>query len=419
MSTITTDQFSTSTRTLSKSSPLADLKRLPLLIRLVLLFLVAIFTWSTSFLGFNLTGLAWAIPFALSLLIVALNLRNVTFPAVFWLPWVLLLFTYFLLVDRVQLDPRVIPLQRTLQLLCPLVVGMAVSTWRPTADGLRAFLATCRRLAYLILLIVLLKTGILLTGVLPSATGLAPEAIAVTLLTTLFATNLIITRSKNDLMLWAMLVCVPFIAVTRTAIVATLVTLPFSLAPLRVSRRILAMGLIALAGVAIFNTEHIQKKMFYSGQGTLADLNGSNDDLATSGRKFMWEEMRAVAQNKEWTGHGTGAGETFTYYLTGNLAYPHNDWLLTFFDYGYLGIGTYVFCLLLTVWHSFSRARKESATLIKVLLYTGASAFIPFAIMMTTDNIMVYASYFGNLHFTIMGVAYGALRARQEEITRG
>lgn len=398
---------------------LADLKRLPLIIQLVLLFMIVIFAWSRPLLGYNLSGLAWVIPFAFALLVLARNMSRVTFPFFLWLPWALLLFTSLIFVDRVQLDTRVIPLQRTLQLLSPLAVGMAVSTWRPNADGLQAFLATCRRLAYLILLIVLLKTGVLLTGVLPSVTGLAAEAIAVTLFCTLFATSHIITRSKNDLILWALLACIPIIAVTRTAIAAAMLTFPLSLAPLPLSRRIVALVLIALAGVAVFNSEHVQKKMFYSGGGTFEDINSGNNDLATSGRKFMWEKMGAAAQNEKWTGHGTGMGETFVYRLTRNLAYPHNDWLLTFFDYGYLGVAIYILCLILTIRHGFFMARQESVPGIRLLFYSGISAFVPFTIMMFTDNIMVYASYFGNLHFTIIGMAYGARRARQEEVVRG
>jgi len=34
--------------------------------------------------------------------------------------------------------------------------------------------------------------------------------------------------------------------------------------------------------------------------------------------------------------------------------------------------------------------------------------------MMFTDNIMVYASFFGNMHFMILGLAYGALREESE-----
>lgn len=392
---------------------LADLKRLPLVIQLVLMFMIVIFSMGGSILGFNLSGLAWVIPFALSLLILSRTMNRVTFPYVLWLPWTLLLFTYLTIVDYSLIDPRVIPAQRTLQLLSPLAVGMAVSTWRPNADDLRAFLATCRRLAWLILFIVGLKTGVLLTGVLPGATGLAAEAIAVTLLCTLFATSHIITRSKNDLVLWALLACIPIIALTRSAIAVSLLTFPLSFAPLRMGRRIVALLLIVLAGVAVFNTERVQNKMFFSGKGSLQEISSGNSNFATSGRSFMFDRMSPVALEEPLTGHGTGMGETFIYQITGDLAYPHNDWLLTFYDYGLLGVIVYIVCILLMVGHALRQLRRRPDDNIHILLLTGAAGFIPFALMMTTDNVMVYASFFGNLHFTILGLAYGALRVER------
>lgn len=412
---LTHAQFSTGATTTAKSGLLADLKRLPLLVHLVLLFMIVIFLWNRPILGFNLSGLAWVVPFAVALLVLSTKLSRITFPYILWLPWALLLFTYLAIVDASLLDPRVIPQQRTLQLLSPLAVGMAVSTWRPTADDLQAFFASCRRLAYLLLFIVLLKTGVLLSGVLPGATGLAPEAISVTLLCTLFATSHVITRSKNDLLLWALLACVPIIAITRAAIAASLLTLPLSFAPISVFRRVVALALIALVGVAVFNTERVQKKMFFSGKGSIKDISRSNEDFATSGRKVMWEKMGVVAMDEPWTGHGTGMGETFTYNLTGNLAYPHNDWLLTRYDYGLLGVITFAACCLLMIGHAVLQLRQRPDDGTRILLLTGAAGFVPFVMMMSTDNIMVYAPFFGNLHFTFLGLAYGALRNEQTE----
>ncbi len=412
---ITAELFPESAATLVQKGLLADLKRMPLIIRLVLFFMVVIFCWNQPLLGVNASGLAWVISLAVSLLVLSRNMSRVTFPYFIWLPWVLLLFTYLAMVDSSLLDLRVIPLQRTFQLLSPLAVGMAVSTWRPTAVDLQAFLETCRRMAYLLLLIVLFKTGVLLTGVLPMTTGLASEAITVTLLCTLLAASHLITGSKKDLILWALMACIPIVAVTRTAIVASLLTLPLTFAPLPLMRRIVALVLIALAGVAVFNTERVQKKMFFSGKGTLGDINNSNDDFATSGRKSMWEKLRSAAEDEPWTGHGTGAGETFTYKITGKTGYPHNDWLLTMYDYGQFGVITFSLCCLLMVGDVLSKLRRRPEGATRVLLLTGAAAYIPFAIMMSTDNVMVYVSYFGNLQYSILGLAYGALLARSQE----
>jgi len=48
----------------------------------------------------------------------------------------------------------------------------------------------------------------------------------------------------------------------------------------------------------------------------------------------MWENMYAHLEDNMFSGYGTGSGESFVYKYTGRLAYPHNDWLLTLYDYG-------------------------------------------------------------------------------------
>lgn len=412
--TFAPNQYSVNASTIAKGGLLADLKRLPLVIKLVLLFMVIVFVWKQPLLGFNISGLAWVIPLAFSLMVVVRNMNRVTFPYFLWLPWALLLFTYLAITDYSLLDPRVIPIQRTLQLLSPLVVGMAVSTWRPTADDLRAFFATCRRLGWLILLIVGLKTGVLLTGRLPVVTGLAAEAIAITLLCTLFVTNYIIIRSKKDLLLWALLAFVPVIALTRMAIAAALLTFPLSFAPLPLMRRIGAVIVIVLAGAAIFNSERVQNKMFYSGRGSFRDIGIGNKDFATSGRSYVFERMAPAVAEELWVGHGTGMAETFTYKITGKTAYPHNDWLLTMYDYGLLGTVVFIICCLSGIVHVLRQLRFCQNNETRILLLTGAAAYVPFALLMFTDNIMVYASYFGNLHFCILGLVYASLRAQTE-----
>lgn len=394
---------------------LTDLQRLPLIIHLVLAFMLVIFVWNLPILGYNLTGLAWVIPSAFSILILSRNIDKVTFPYILWLPWVLLLICYLTLLDSTLLDSRVNPYQRTVQMISPLLVGMAVSTWRPTETDLAAFLATCRRLGYLILVIVGLMTGVLLTGVLPAATALAAQAITATLLCTFFAASFANSRKREDLLLWGLVALVPIIAVTRTAIAVSLLTFPLTFGPLRILHRVVALILVAMLGLVVFNSERIQNKMFSSGAGSVQDISEQNDNFATSGRSYIWNLMIMEVEDEYLTGHGTGRGETFTYNITGDTGYPHNDWLLTLYDYGLLGIVVYAVCILLAIRHAFKQARQCSDSNIRVLMLTGAGGFITFVLMMYTDNIMAYASYFGNLHYIFLGLAYGAIQARREK----
>ncbi|MBW1838150.1 MAG: hypothetical protein JRI99_14680, partial [Deltaproteobacteria bacterium] len=67
----------------------------------------------------------------------------------------------------------------------------------------------------------------------------------------------------------------------------------------------------------------------------------------------------------------------------------------------------YSLCLVLAMLHAFGRAKRTSGE-VRLLFLAGASSFIPFVLIMFTDNIMIYASYYGNLQFTILGLAYAA-----------
>lgn len=405
-----TEQFQNRVHTI-----INDFRRLPFVIKLVLFFVTVIFAWNYPVLGINMSGIAWVLPLAFSLLFLTLNLDKVSFPYSLWIPWVLLLFAYLFFVEWSQIDPRVVPQQRTMQLLSPLAVGMAVSTWRPGTEELNVFFATFRRFVWLLLIIVLFKTGVLLTGALPVATALAPEAITVTLLCTLFVASYVVNRSKYDLILWFLMVCVPFIALTRTAIAVSMLTFPLTFAPLPLIRRIIAVLIIAFVALAAFNTERVQNKMFYSGSGTLEDIVSDNDNFVTSGRKYAWGKMKERIEDEKWLGYGTGMGETFNYKITLHSPYPHNDWLLTMYDYGVLGVVTYALCCLMTVVHALLQLKNCTENNTRILFLSGAGGFMPLVMMMFTDNIMVYAPYFGNLHFILLGVAYAAIRAGQEE----
>jgi O-antigen ligase len=206
------------------------------------------------------------------------------------------------------------------------------------------------------------------------------------------------------------MVAVPVFAVTRTAIAVAGLTLPFTFAPLHKKKRILFLIIGIVVAMALFFTPRIQHKMFRSGRGKISDIK--SNDLKDAGRKFMWEQITLRIKKKPWLGYGTGSGESFTYSLTKSAGYPHNDWLLTLHDHGILGTAVYALCLIMAVWHALRLAKTTSGET-RLLFFAGAASFVSLALMMITDNIMIYASYFGNFHFTILGLAYASAGPRK------
>jgi O-antigen ligase len=272
-------------------------------------------------------------------------------------------------------------------------------------------------MAITLCIIVVLKTGLLITGTLPMRTGLAAETMTATLFCSLFATRYMFGE-KRALAWWSALAAIPVIALTRTGIVATGMSLALTFAPMKIFKRIILIILLCVIGYNIFYTERMQQKMFYSGRGTFGDIQRDNPNFATTGRFHLWEMMKYQIEKKPWFGHGANASETFVRAVTGGLTHPHNDWLRLRYDYGYIGTIIFAFCLLFQLLNALKRGRMFTEE-IRILFYTGATSIFVFVLFMFTDNIILYAAFFGNLQFTILGLAYAARATLSDEKVKG
>jgi len=366
-------------------------------------------------LGFKVSGLAWFIPLVFATFTIIRNPGQIRFPLWIWMPWILLLVIYV----SVSKHPS---LQRTVQLICPIVVGVAVSISSVSASQITGLFKVIKIFAIVIVVMALFKTGLLLTGKIPLVTGLAAESMTALLLCCLFAAQY--AEGKHlSLYWWSLMAALPIYAMTRTAIACAGFTLPFTFAPLRLDKRIIFLIVGLIIGSALFYSPRVQKKMFYSQKGKISDVTEGN--VADSGRFYMWKCFEKRIKQRPWLGRGTGAGETFTGEITDSgLTYPHNDWLLTLYDMGILGTGVFALSMIIASFHAWRMARSAKGET-RSLFFAGAFSFVILAMMMVTDNIMVYASFFGNLQFTFLGLGYAAVggkedrEERNEEIEEG
>ena len=384
--------------------------RLPLLVWLVLLFVLLSYALGYTPIGaFSLKGYAWLIPLCFSLLIIVLNLKKITFPIIIWTPWIVLVILYTLLSDSEA------SLQRSVMLICPMFVGAAVSSLIIDDDTLNTFSKYMLYTAVGFISVSAFKSGILITGNL-FIFGDAAGMISVTLISCYMAVRYVQGDSRM-LFYWGFLQIIPFIQITRMAALANLATLPLTLAPLRLNKRIIFILIVVAIGTAMFFNPHVQKKMFFSGSGSFKDLNFDNPDFKTHGRAMMWDVISEKAKARPWFGYGANASEELIDRLTGGLiVHPHNDYLRIRYDYGYVGIIIFFICNIIQMFHALKMAKiAEGET--QILFYTGATAFIPFALLMMTDNIILYAAFFGNLQFTILGMAYAARNMREQIFT--
>jgi uncharacterized protein (DUF486 family) len=292
------------------------------------------------------------------------------------------------------------------------MVGMAVSTSSIRAAQVEDFLVITKILLFALFLIVIIKTGFAFTGILPPISGLAPQSMTAALLCSIFAVEYS-TNRKEGLLRWIIGATIPVIALTRMAMAAAGATMPFTFASLKIRKRVIFLVIIAALAVTFFYTERVQRKMFYSGSGTLQDVRLSNPDLFTTGRSRLWDLMMEEIKEKPLWGHGANASEEFVSSVTwGVLTHPHNDWLRLLYDYGFIGASVFAFCLVAQVIHLLKRAKNTFGES-RILLHAGASSFLPFVLLMFTDNIILYAAFFGYLQFNIIGLVYAAQKTRE------
>jgi hypothetical protein len=362
---------------------------------------------SFALFGFQVTGWAWLGGMTAAIATLATAKGKPALPLLLWVPWFALVATYGLAgFDNAY--------QSAAQILCPVLVGAAASTLRPTAAQVNGFVRLMRWAGMAFLgIIVVLRLPMLLLGRLPDVTGLAAEAISALAFQAFYLCAFIMERKRVDLLLYLAFAAVPVVTVTRGPMLASLALALLTFAPLSLVKRVLVLGVAIVLGIGAFYTERVQKKMFRSGSGQLTDLYWDNPNLITSGRSAMWEVLKMGIRDKPWSGHGGNADATALIQAGQALYLPHNDWLRVTYNYGYTGLGLYVLAMLGQLAHGLGKARAAPPQT-RLLFYAGLSTFAPYWAVMATDNVLIYAQFFGNLHFLILGLAYGALAAARE-----
>jgi len=377
---------------------------------MILIITMAMFPWvfgDYEIFGFKITGWTWVIPAVISGLICLKNISRIVFPLGFWLPWVGILCLYWFF-GRENSDA----LQSLMQMLSPLAVGCAASIFRPDNVRLDAIIRWITRLSWVVWILLFIRMPMILAGILPGHGFMAAEMMGILLLGACYA-SFYACGSARHLLYYLAVLAIPVISVTRGPIVAMLSCLPLTPAPFKMHKRVLLGAFILFCALMLFNAERVQKVMFFSGSGGLTDLYWSNPNLQTSGRSFMFDILWLGIEEHPLLGNGFNAHRSSLLDF-GLLTYlPHNDWLKLWYDIGLLGAGLY-FVTLLVQMVLLVRIAKASSGPLRLLAYGAATAFVPYALIMLTDNVILYVQFFGNIHFALIGLVYGNRRSGVE-----
>lgn len=382
---------------------------------MLIVILSAMIPWlfgSYQIFGFNISGWSWVLPMIISALICLQNIKFISFPFGLWFAWISLLSVYWFLGNE-----NINAFQSYMQMLSPIMIGCAASVFRPDKWLLENIIRWFNRLAWIAWILLFIRVPMIIAGVLPGHGFMAAEMIGLLLLGSCYA-SFYACGSARHIYYYLAMVVITVISLTRGPMTAMLSCLPLTMAPLNIAKRIIYISLLISCAYFIFTTERVQQVMFFSGGGELSDLRWGNPELQTSGRSIMWEILWFGVEKEPLLGNGWNSHREVLLRSSIPTYAPHNDWLKLLHDMGIVGVVIYSVIMLLQMLFLVRIARYSKGAH-QMLAYGAASAFIPYMLIMFTDNVILYVQYFGNLHFALIGIIYGTLQRDIESAEEG
>jgi O-antigen ligase/polysaccharide polymerase Wzy-like membrane protein len=356
--------------------------------------------------GFTVTGWGWVAIFLLSATRIILHPEAVTFPVWIWMPWV----SYVLVRGFSGYEDA---WHSTLQIVCPVVAGVAASTYRISSARIGSIQTLVRLafLAYCAGFILIAVPSLIKVEIIRFPGG----AISALFFQSVFLANYVLNGTRTrDLICYLLAVAAPLVAGSRGPLAASLGLLIFAIMPISIRRRFLFAFLAVILGIGMFYSPWVQRKMFYSGHGTLSDLRLENPDLNSDGRDNLWSTLLSGMQEKPWLGEGGNADRTFMLDHFALNYLPHNDWFRVRFNYGWFGLMLYALTMACQVFQLRRLARIPNARL-RALACAAATCFVPYILVMFTDNVLIYCQAFTVPALALVGVSYAAAHKMQRD----
>lgn len=347
------------------------------------------------------------------LLVTVINLfmtRQIVFPYLVWLPWVLYMVVYLII------DFSFLGLQLTLQYSLPLLVGIAASGFTYTEEDFKWIFKWFTGL--IIFVYVLFLWSVLFgSGYMPGMSAMPMLfSVAVSLLTALF----FVTRRKTYLVFIAILFIAPVEQMTRMGIAAIAAVFILHFANKNINSKILFGMIGVLAFLLVFSSKSFQEKTFYNKRGTLSDLTldyYDNPDIRSNGRIAWKKALEPGLKAAPVWGNGPRADNAYLTRITHLRAgEAHNDYMAVRFNYGYVGLALLLFGFAGSFISLYKVSKRYSDNRYIWLISTSAlTLYFAFLMFMYTDNILKYTIYFPDYFFAMIGIVY-SLR-RDEDIS--
>lgn len=290
--------------------------------------------------------------------------------------------------------------QRTIMIIIPLLMGCSASATVRSLETLKKY-SKFLKLMIIPCWISLLFTESIFSDV---ELGRAVAGIFVCFIGSMYCINVVENKVLSTI---GLLLCLSwcFVAQTRGPFLSLALTIPIFIFRKNYWWGIATAIMIIIVGIFLFNTEAVQQRIFYSGSGTWEDI--AELRFNSSGRLYNWSLYWYEIIESPWFGHGANASQRFGLSVIGeSWAHPHNEYIRILFDFGIVGLA----CWLIGIYTTIQALVKVSKSKIGFLRNACLSAIVAILMMMllsASDNVLVYATFFGNPLFVFIGCIFG------------
>lgn len=351
-----------------------------------------------TFFGFNWPGIAWITAFLMSILLL-FKIKGPTFPIWIWLPWA------FYILFYVILDFSFVGLQLTIQYLLPILMGVIASSFAYSWPKILWLFQGLLKTTGLIFFLFIVYQS--LYGYMPhmAATPMFFYILACIALGVYF-----LKKQKKFLMIYLLLFMMPFLNVTRMALLVFGASFILHFANKGIRSKVLASFAGGVLLLIVVNSKGFQEKTFYDGSGDITEISLNyydNNEINSSGRKSWQIALEPGLQAAPIWGNGPRADAPVLGAVVGNeVGEAHNDYMSVRYNYGYVGLGLLLFGFAFSFLWLWWMSKSNKDPVFQLLVLTNLTLFLGFLMFMYSDNILKYTIWFPNYFFVLMGICF-------------
>jgi O-antigen ligase len=332
------------------------------------------------------------------LAVLALRSGGTRYPILAWMPWIV-----WILI-RCPLD--FVAVQRTAMLLLSPIAAVAAAKACTKDSDIQFLLRSLASVVLFVGVVVICDSFFLM----PFAHLQRPAAILILCMGAAYYTPGVYKGQTKPTVLWLWCVAVCAISNGRTVAAITIMTLMMCPEKIGVYKRLAAASLVVVLALAVFSLPTMRAKMSHSQNASLAELIRGEEQLNTSGRLNAWELYLHEAMREPLFGLGGNSSGEFGRSNIGSLDswhHPHNEYIRILFEYGAIGLlcflGAHFYCVV----NILKTLRQTQRPVVREALMLSLAGMTMFFLLCLTENVLLYATFFGMFLFGIMGAAYG------------